>query len=508
MKPDLVIGLDSSTTATKAIAWDKSGRAVAEGRASIQIDNPKQGWFEQDTDAWTNATAKAMKKLMQIVAPERIAAVAISSQRESFAQFDKHDKPLRPGTIWLDERATSVLPSLDEKLGAKTIHRISGKPLDVITCFARCAWFEENMPAMWKRTHKTAEVHGVVAHFLTNEWNSSTGSADPMGLLDMTRMKWSEKLVTSVGLSLEQLPKLFRPGEILGEISKNAARLTGLKQGTPVIAGGGDGQCAGTGTNVFVKGRAYINLGTAVVSGNYGRNYAYNPAFRTMTAIAEEGYIYETCLRSGTFLLNWAVERLFDVDAVQNPKIFTQLEKEARLSPMGSKGLMLVPYWSGVMNPYWDPAARGVIAGLGPEHRRGDIYRAFIEGLTFEQIVATEKVEAATHEITHYVAIGGGAKSDLWCQILADTSGKDVRRLETVEASSLGAACAAAKGVGWYQSIPNAAAGMAGKPSRTFRPRTRQNEHYRDLLGVYRDLWPTLSKWNAKRQNLSKASRP
>ncbi len=506
MKPDLVIGLDSSTTATKAIAWDKSGRAVAEGRVSLHINNPKPGWYEQDSNSWTNAAAKAVKELMQRVAPERIAALAISSQRESFAQFDKHQKPLRPGTIWLDERATSVLPSLEQKLGAKTIHRISGKPLDVITCFARCAWFEQNMPAMWKRTHKTAEVHGVVAHFLTGEWNSSTGSADPMGLWDMTAMKWSEKLVTAVGLSVEQLPTLFRPGEILGQVTENAARLTGLTQGTPVIAGGGDGQCAGTGSNVFVKGRAYVNLGTAVVSGNYGRNYAYNPAFRTMTAIAEEGYIYETCLRSGTFLLNWAVEHLFGSDVVQNPDIFSQLEKAARSSPIGSKGLMLVPYWSGCMTPYWDSAARGVIAGLRPEHNRGDIYRAFIEGLMLEQVVATEMAEGATHEITHYVAIGGGAKSDLLCQILADASGKDVARLDTVEASSLGAVCAAAKSVGWYQSIPKAAAGMAGKASKTFRPRTRQNQQYRNLLGVYRDLWPTLSKWNARRQSLSKAS--
>ena len=153
---------------------------------------------------------------------------------------------------------------------------------------------------------------------------------------------------------------------------------------------------------------------------------------------AEEGYIYETCLRSGTFLLNWAVESLFRVDATKNPQIFNQLEKEAALSKEGANGLMLVPYWSGVMTPYWDSSARGVIAGLGPSHSRGDIYRAIIEGLTLEQVVATQKVEAVTEKIEHYVAIGGGAKSDLWCQILADASGRDVKRLETVEASSLG----------------------------------------------------------------------
>jgi sugar (pentulose or hexulose) kinase len=154
------------------------------------------------------------------------------------------------------------------------------------------------------------------------------------------------------------------------------------------------------------------------------------------------------------------------------------------------------------MTPYWDSSARGVIAGIGPSHNRGDIYRAIIEGLTLEQVVATQKVEAATETIDHYVAIGGGAKSDLWCQILADASSRDVKRLETVEASSLGAACAAAKGAGWFNTIPEAAAKMTGKPSKTFRPRTKQNKKYGQILDVYRDLWPTISQWNKKLQSL------
>ena len=502
MKPDLVIGLDSSTTATKAIAWDLHGHAVAEGRAAIAIANPKPGWYEQDANDWTGAAAKALKQLTKKISADRIAAIAISSQRESFAQFDRKGKALRPGTLWLDERATSILPLMEQKLGAEAIHQISGKPLDVIACLMRCAWFQKNMPAMWKRVHKTAEVHGVVAHFLTAQWNSSTGSADPMGMLDMAKMQWSETLLSAVGLREDQLPKLSRPGEVIGNVTSAVAKITGLKAGTLVVAGGGDGQCAGTGTNVFAKGRAYINLGTAVVSGNYGKNYAHNLAFRTMTAIAEEGYIYETCLRSGTFLLNWAVDNLFRVDTKSNPKIFEQLEKAAEQSPIGAKGLVLVPYWSGVMTPYWDSSARGVIAGIGPSHNRGDIYRAIIEGLTLEQVVATQKVEAATETIQHYVAIGGGAKSDLWCQILADSSGRDVKRLETVEASSLGAACAAAKGAGWFKTIPDAAIKMTGKPSKTFRPRTKQNKRYNQILEVYRDLWPTVSQWNKKLQLL------
>ena len=195
MKPDLVIGLDSSTTATKAIAWDSQGRAVAEGRAAIAIGNPKPGWYEQEASEWTGAAAKALKQLTKKISADRIAAIAISSQRESFAQFDRNGKALRPGTIWLDERATSVLSDMDEKVGAEAIHRFSGKPLDVITCLMRCSWFQKNMPTMWNKVDKTAEVHGVVAHFLSGQWNSPTGSADPMGMLDMAKMQWSETLL-------------------------------------------------------------------------------------------------------------------------------------------------------------------------------------------------------------------------------------------------------------------------------------------------------------------------
>ena len=270
MPGDLVIGIDSSTTATKAIAWDRRGRAVAETRVSQPISNPKPGWFEQEVSDWTTALGKSLKLLTRKVDAKRIAAIAISNQRESFAQFDKRGRPLRPGSLWLDERAADQAAALATKIGPERLRGISGKPADITPCIARCAWFAEHMPAMWKKTAMTAEVHGVLVHFLTGHWHTSTASADPMGLIDMARYDWSDELLAAVDLSRGQLPKLFRPGEQVGEVTAEAAKLTGLKAGTPVIAGGGDGQCAGTGTNVFVKGRAYVNIGTACVSGSAG----------------------------------------------------------------------------------------------------------------------------------------------------------------------------------------------------------------------------------------------
>ena len=500
MKPDLVIGIDSSTTACKAIAFNRHGHIVAEGRATIPLYNPKPGWMEQEVSDWTGSLATALKQVTKKISARRIAAIAVSNQRESFAQFDANGKALRPGTLWLDERSHVEVKELAAKIGTERLHRISGKPSDVTPCIGRCLWFGRHMPKMWAKTAMTAEVSAVIAHDLTGQWHTSIASADPMGLLDVAKYDWSDELLSVVKLRREQLPKLFRPGEVMGEVTAAAAKCTSLSAGTPVVAGGGDGQCAGTGANIFIKGRAYLNLGTASVSGSYGETYAVDPAFRSMMAVGEEGFSFETAIRTGTFLVNWVVEQMFNVNPAKNPKIFAALEEEAATVPIGSGGVTLIPYWSGCMTPYWDTGARGVIAGLSGSHSRGHVYRALMESLALEQTMMTNAVAAATSPIDHFAIVGGGSKSDLWCQIVADASGRDVKRLETAEASALGAAMAAAKGAGWFSSVAAASAAMSGKPVKTFRPRMKQHRVYADLLSVYVDLWPAISNWNTRMQ--------
>jgi xylulokinase len=497
MAQEIVIGIDSSTTATKAIAWDRNGHAIGEGRAAIALSTPQPGWFEQDAADWWNSTVSALRQLAGQIEVSKVAAVAISNQRETFTQFDAEGVALRPGTLWLDSRATAEVIELSNRLGADRIHEISGKPPDVVPCLYRCAWFQKNMPEMWRAMAMTAEVHGFLAFKLTGQWVTSTASADPMGLLDLGSHDWSDELLAAVGLDRSRLPKLFLPGEVMGRVTPTAAAATGLVAGTPVIAGGGDGQCAGTGTNVFVKGRAYINMGTAVVSGNFGTEPHCHRAFRTMTAVAEKGFIYESSIRSGTFLVNWMVRELFGLDAAQASCMAT-VESEAAAVALGSDGLVSLPYWSGSMTPHWDSQARGVIAGFTPSHTRGHVYRAMLEGIALEQSLITANIAKAVSPIDHFVAIGGGAASPLWCQILADCSGRPVLRSDTVEASSLGAAIAAAKGAGWYATITKAAAAMAGKFTATFVPEPHAQARYGELLAIYSDLWPALAKWNAR----------
>ena len=295
---------------------------------------------------------------------------------------------------------------------------------------------------------------------------------------------------------------MLRPGR--GRASRSArsraaaAAATGLAAGTPVIAGGGDGQCAGTGAGVLRSpGRAYVNLGTAVVSGSYGARLCPRPRLphrdrRSPT----QGYIYETCLRSGTFLVDWLAAR-----DVRRPTRASEKRDvrgargrggaRARSAPAAS---CCVPYWQGCMTPHWDSAARGVIAGLSGSTRRGDIYRALLEGHRARAGATTDRAAAATGTpIDHFVAIGGGAASDLWVQILADATGRPVQRSATVEASSLGAGDGGGQG---RRLVRDDRRGVGGhgraSPSAPSSRSRSARRATRELLAIHADLWPTL----------------
>ncbi len=506
MSPDtepLVIGLDSSTQSTKAIAWDRRGRAVAVGRAPIALANPRLDCFEQDPEDWWISCCTALNECVAQVGAGRIAALAISNQRETMAFLDKDGASIHPAITWLDERARAEVAELSDTLGGETIHRITGRPPDITPCLYSLLWIKKHKPDVWARTVCFADVQCYLVHRLAGgPYRTGWTSADPTGLFDVTEMCWSPVILTALDLDEGRLPRTHAPGAALGRVSEGAAAVTGLHKGTPIFAAGGDGQCAGLGTNCTMPERAYVNLGTAVVSGVWSPHYRYDRAWRTELAAQGEGYIYENCLRSGAFLVNWFVTQ-FVPGGRDDPRIFDKLEAEALKLPVGSEGLMVQPYWSGVMDPHWDMCARGVVFGLGGSHTPVHVYRAIIEGITLDQVIRTRSLEtAAGQNVDHYVAIGGGAASPLWRQMLADASGKPVLISDTLEASALGAGMIAAFGAGWYGSIPEAAAQMAGK-THPVEPNRGIEGRYRELLGIYKDLYDTTRLTNQRLVALS-----
>ncbi len=490
-----VIGVDSSTTSCKAIAWDASGRALAEGRGGpFALLSPQPNFYEQHAEDWWHALCAALQDLGHKIDLTRAQAICLTHQRETFVPVDENGGPLRNGITWLDERSRAQLKPMQEKVGAEALHRITGKALSITPSLSKILWLMEHEPESIARAHKILDVHGFLAHRLTGQFKTSVACADPMGLVDMQHGTWAGELMRTLGLREEQFATLVRPGEIMGEVSAQAASATSLPVGLPVVAGAGDGQCAGLGANALGKTRAYLNLGTAVIGGFYSPDYLTDSWFRTMAAPLPQGYFLENCLKGGVFTVGWFVDK-FASDLKHNPIGLSpeeQLEAAAAKLPPGSLGLLLVPYWSNVMTPYWDAAATGITIGWTGQHGREHFYRAIMEGIAFEQRLTGDGTMARLgYRVNEYVTMGGGSKSNLWCQIVADVTGVDVVRSTSVEATCLGAGILGASAAGWYADAIAAAEAMTGTSER-FTPNAATKKIYDDLFEVYRGVFPAV----------------
>jgi sugar (pentulose or hexulose) kinase len=410
--------------------------------------------------------------------------------------LDIDGKPVRPAIIWLDERCKSHVDKFAAIIGEERIHQITGKPKDYAPVAYRLAWMKENENDLFRKVIKFCDVHTYLVNKLTGLYKTSWASADPLGIFDLEKKTWCRDILNELKITPEQLPETCRPGTVLGYVTRTAAEATGLKAGTKIIAGGGDGQVAGLGVNALTPERAYLNLGTAVVSGTFVKSYCVDRSFRTMASCSEDGYYCETSLRSGTFLIDWFIQQVLKIDPALKPDIYRQLEEEAEQIEPGSEGLMILPYWNAVMNPYWDPDARGCIIGLSSGHHRGHLYRAILEGIAMEQSLAAKAVEKATGERTEeYAIIGGGAKSKLWRQIIADTTNKKILNMSSDEASSLGAGISAAVAAGWFPTFKEAAAKMVHVKGIT-GPITQNAERYNNQLIIYQKIYPAIREIN------------
>lgn len=485
---DLVLGIDASTTACKAIAFDGRGHVVAEGRAPIALMHPTPDAWEQDAESWWSALAEASRELLTKVDASRIVGLSIAQQRETFVVTNDRGEPLAPGIVWMDHRCKSEVRRAVAAIGEERLHGVSGKPPCTTPSLYKMMGLFAREPTLLGRTGKVLDVHAFLAWRLTDRCATSLASADPTGMIDMTTCEWSAELLALAGLDRRHVPELVLPGAVLGRVTREASAATGLPEGIAVIAGAGDGQAAGLGAGLVDGTTAYLNLGTAVVSGVLSPRYRHANAFRTLFAAQPGSYFFETDLQGGTFTVTWLVEKLL---GRRMPEALAELEAQASRVAPGSHGLLVVPYWNGVMNPYWDDFASGLVVGLRAHHGPGELLRALYEGLAFEQRLHTMGVEEALgSRVEELVVVGGGSKSALFCQIVADVLARPIARASTPEATALGAAMLAAVALGMHPTLEAAAKAMTARGER-FLPGEASRD-YDALFDVYRTIYPAL----------------
>ncbi|HEX5944202.1 MAG TPA: FGGY family carbohydrate kinase [Anaerolineales bacterium] len=490
----LVLGLDCSTTACKAIVWDCRGRSIANGYSSLALLTPQPAWHEQPAESWWVSMTHAIRQAMTQVKGNQLKALCIAHQRETFVPLDKHDRPLMNGIVWMDERARELLPVLEQTLGQENFHRLTGKRLSVNLTIAKIAWLRQQRPDVFAQTRKYLDVHTFLVHRLTGLYHTGWGCADPTGLFDIQNNCWAESLLDQVHIRIEQLPEIFPPGTIVGYVTPVAAEACGLPVGLPVVAGIGDGQASSLGVDSTSPGDACLSLGTSVISGTFSDAYIFDPAFRTMTGGIPGSYLLETVQLGGGYTLAWFIEKIASQPGQDVAQLRSFYDQAASAVPPGSNGLVAVPYWNSVLGPYWDPFASGIIVGWRGFHELPHLYRAILEGVAFEQYLGTLGVEKALGQpVQRYIAIGGGAQSDLWCQIIADITNKPVFRAATTEAAALGAGILAATAVGCYANAREAAQEMTHILPQPIEPNALGHAFYNRLFEeVYRPLFPAL----------------
>ena len=497
-----LVGVDCSTTAAKAAVFTPAGECVALGKAALELSLPHPGWHEQDPRQWWTAVKQALAAALTEVDSSAVAAIAVSHQRESFACLGADGTPLRPAPLWLDARAGEQV----RMHGTDRVHEVSGKPPDITPGLYKLLWLREHEPAAIDGAARVCDVGAYLIHQLTGRWATSWGSADPLGMLDMRSFEYASELLGLVGLAERQLPELLPPGSVAGQVREALAGELGLRGAVPVVATVGDGQAAGLGADVLEQGDAYLNMGTAIASGTYSADYRYAGAFRTLAGPLAGSYTLETLLSSGTYLVDWFVRRFADEPSGVPPE---QLQQAAAALRPGADGLVTLPYWNCAQTPYWDPSASGAVVGWRGVHGQAHFYRSLLESVAFELRLQAKALHAQRGvPIARYFAMGGGSRSALWMQMVADVTGAEVSVCKETETTALGAAIQAAAAVGAHGGTGADALRASAKEMAAFSHTVEPGsdaaayaplfEIYEGLYGQLKDSFARLSRVSAE----------
>ena len=484
MTPDLVVAIDCSTTAVKAVILDADGAVLAAASRPLETIRLRPAWHEQDAQSWWTATLSAVSAAVEKVDAERIGAICLTHQRETVVCLDAAGVPLRPAILWLDGRAHREIV----ELGSDEVHRVSGKPPDTTPAIYKLAWLSRHEPQVLSTAARVGDVQAFLALRMTGRWATSLASADTLGLMDLRQRTWSPDLLALAGVRPDQLPDLVPAGSPIGLVTHDVSSALGLQRPVPLIAGLGDGQSAGLALGATESGVAYLNLGTSMVLGLGSNEYVWSSAFRTLDGMTPESYTLETVLNAAAYLTEWCRRELGPASDAADGDL-ARFEAVAANIPPGCEGLLTLPYWNAAQTPYWDPLARGALVGLHGRHTRAHIYRSILEGVAFELRLHLEQLEAASGvTVTAIRAVGGGARSTLWMRIVADVTQRPVEIFADGEASAAGA------GVLAHAWLGGRTQDLRFRLSRSalIQPDPEVERHYSQMFAIYRGLYDQL----------------
>ena len=509
---EYILGIDSSTSGTKACLWTLEGELAASGSSPHSVQRPHPGWAEQEA-SWDKALTEALDQLFSqtSIRPTEIAAVGITHQRHSFVPVDSSCRPLAPAILWNDVRCQAEINFLAETIGKESLYQTTGIPPGPWS-LAKILWLKGNRPDLFARTDKFLLVHDYLVYHLTGELCTTESSASAMGCLDiLDRRRWADSLLAALEIPLNKfVPSIYPAGTLLGRITPVAAKATGLKEGTPVIATAGDQVCGCLAAGLLRPDQVGVNSGTSLTFQTVTPEPTFDPDCHYILEISPLGcYAAETVVFSGVSDLCEWYRRVFAGLEEQQAEltgvsVWEIIFDETAAVPPGSDGLMVFPFFQGVQAPYWSNDARGMVIGLSTAHTRHHVARAILEGLAYEARRQIQLLESGTgNRIEEILLYGGGARNQLWCQLLASVTGRKVKASDQTEATALGAAMCAAWGIKRFPTLEEAVTSM-GAPYELFLPDPALFAFYNRLYNeVYKVFYDRVQDLDALRTRLS-----
>jgi len=485
-----VLGLDVSTTATKAVLVDEAGTVVGIGTSEYGFDQPQPLWSEQEPGLWWDGTIGAVRQVLAASGadPGDIAAIGLTGQMHGLVLLDASDRVLRPAILWNDQRTAHACEEIRSAVGARRLIELTGNDAVTGLTAPKLVWVAHHEPAVWERAAHVLLPKDFVRLQLTGD--HALDKADGAGtlLFDLAARDWSGEVVDALGIPRSWLPPTYEGPAVTGQVSASAAAVTGLRAGTPVVAGGGDQAANAVGVGVVAPGTAALSLGTsgvifaatsAPLHDELGRVHAF------CHAVPDRWHLMSVML-SAAGSLRWFRDTLAPGDD------FGALVASAAPVPPGSEGLWFLPYLSGERSPHPDPLARGAFVGLTLGHDRRHLLRAVLEGVAFGLRDGLDLMLAAGMPGPAAIrASGGGIASPLWRQILADVLEAELVTVNTTEGAAFGAAILATIAAGWHRSVDDAVAATV-RTTAAASPGP-DAARYREAHAAYRELYPALA---------------
>lgn len=494
-----LLGIDIGTGGTKTVLFTDTGKIVNSATVEYPLYQPQNGWAEQMPKDWWNAVVATIRQVLSNgeIDSSDIKGIGLSGQMHGLVMLDDDEQVLRPSIIWCDQRTARECEEITARVGAERLVEITGNPALTGFTASKILWVRNNEPEIYKKCRHILLPKDYIRFKLTGDFATEVSDASGMQLLNLKNRSWSEEILDKLEIPSSWLGRVYESPEITGYITNKIAKATGLAKGTPVVGGAGDNAAAAVGTGVVTDGKAFTTIGTSGVVYAHTNRMMADQKGRVHTfccAVPGAWHIMGVTQAAGLSLKwfrdNFCKEEI-DLAKQKNINPYIIMTEEAESIPLGAENLYYLPYLMGERTPHLDPDCRGAFIGLSAIHTRSHLIRAVMEGVGYSLKDCQEILTDMGAAVDDMTVTGGGGRSRLWRQMLADLYECPVKTIISQEGPALGAAILAAVGAGIYPSV-KVACDTIIKIDETQKPIKENSSRYLEKHKVFQGLYNQL----------------